>query len=130
MNGKLEESVTSAIKRGVESSKGTGRRIYIGTLDDSVSRYPWKGHEPDLAFLNKLLIDSALFGPPFCARVGNILYHDVYFEALRKPESSPLRAFLKSGFFQMQMRKDTINDTIQSVIAHPPAWLASIRGEH
>ena len=83
-------------------------------MDDSVSRYPWINHTPNLEFLNKLLIDSALFGPPFCARVGNILYHNEYFEALRRPDKSPLRAFLRSGFFQMQMRKETINDTIQS----------------
>lgn len=89
-------------------------RIYIGTLDDSVSRYPWVGHNPDQRYLNRLLLESALFGRKGCARIGNILYHRPYFEALLRPERSPMRSLLRSGFFQIQMREETINETIAS----------------
>jgi hypothetical protein len=34
---------------------------FIGTLDDMVAKYPW-GYSIDLAFLNKTLVRSALFG--------------------------------------------------------------------
>ena len=44
-------------------------RAYVGSLDDSVSRYPWIGHTPDLNYFNFLLLENALFGKPICARM-------------------------------------------------------------
>jgi hypothetical protein len=76
-------------------------RMFAGSLDDSVSRNPWKYHIADLESLNRYLIENALFGPRLCARIGNILYHPPYFDALLNEEKSPLLPMIRSGFFQI-----------------------------
>lgn len=87
-------------------------RLFLGGLDDSVSRYPWADIKADIENLNRSLVYYALLGPRLCCRIGNILYHKKYFVALTNPKTSPLFYLAKSGFFQFQMKKETINETI------------------
>ncbi len=112
-NGLAQKPQNDALQRGLLPKDGFGQRAFVGSLDDSVSRYPWNGHVPSRDFLNELIIQNALFGTPLCCRIGNILYHDPYFKALMSSDHSPLQAFLRSGFFQVQMLDETINTTIE-----------------
>lgn len=92
-------------------------RMFVGTLDDSVSRYPWQGMSPDLRYLNRLLIYHALIGPRLCVRSGNILFHEPYRLALFDRKKSPLMALAQAGFLQLQMNGDTINESIANRLA-------------
>lgn len=87
-------------------------RMFAGTFDDSVGRYPWSGYEPNLANFNRSLIFHAILGPRLCCRIGNILYQSHYYTALVDPDASPLRSLCKAGFIQLQMKGDSINETI------------------
>lgn len=89
-----------------------GDRVFLGSLDDSVSRHPWSGYRPSLPYLNKRLVDSVLFGAPVSMRVGNLLFQDEYLQALLHPHLSPLVELAKVGFVQFQMNSDTINASI------------------
>ena len=88
-------------------------RMFMGTLDDSVSRHPWPGVRVDLATLNHTLLFHALLGPPICCRIGNLLYTEAYFQALLNPGKSLLLPLAQVGFFQIHMRATTINDAIK-----------------
>lgn len=96
---------------------GAGR-CFLGSVDDSVGRHPWDQSAATaadrLASLNKALVYSAILGPSVCSRIGNLLYQDAYFSGLLNDELSPLRAFCRSGFYQLQMREDSILKTIES----------------
>lgn len=88
-------------------------RMFLGSLDDSVSRYPWKSLHIDLDALNRSLIYYALLGPRLCVRSGNILYNPVYYETLKSPEKSPLLSFAEAGFIQLQTRKEGFNASVE-----------------
>lgn len=103
-----------ALKNGIEGLPSAGERMYVGSLDDSVSRYTWGGFVPDVSYLNNLILENALLGTKLCSRIGNILYHDEYLKALLNPNDSPLLDFARAGFLQLQMRQPTINETIES----------------
>ncbi len=89
-----------------------GDRVFLGSIDDSVSRNPWEDLDPSLRYLNTKLVDSVLFGSPVAMRIGNILYQDEYLEALINPTSSQLLELAKVGFVQLQMKRDSINGAI------------------
>ena len=95
-------------------------RLFLGSLDDSVSRYPWS-QEHDLESLNHLLITNAIIGPSLCCRIGNILYHETNYDRTDDQNSiinalninrSPLVHLARSGFFQIQTKVEGINDSI------------------
>ncbi|HEX9964065.1 MAG TPA: hypothetical protein VGB04_03685 [Allosphingosinicella sp.] len=87
-------------------------RMFLGTFDDSVSRNPWGFQRTDANNLTNTLIYHALLGPRLCARVGNILYHQPYFEAFRSHQT-PLLAFAETGFFQFHMKGESFNNSIE-----------------
>lgn len=90
----------------------TGDRVYLGSLDDSVSRYPWEGLAPSIGHLNRTLIDAALFGAPLCVRIGNLLYQPEYLPALLDSSTSPLIELARVGFIQIQTIQNGINNSI------------------
>lgn len=92
---------------------GTEGRMFLGTVDDAVSRYPWTSVSADLETLNHTLIFHSLLGPKLCCRIGNIIYHPAYFKGLLDPDLSPLMELAKSGFIQLQMLDESINKTIE-----------------
>lgn len=102
------QTTTAVIKPSVVQNG----RMFLGTFDDSVSRSPWGFLDTDASNLTNTLIYHALLGPRLCARVGNILYHQPYFEALTG-HSTPLLEMAASGFFQFHMKGDSFNDTIE-----------------
>jgi len=91
-----------------------GDRVFLGSIDDSVSRNPWEGYRASLKYLNKRLVDSVLFGSPVSMRIGNLVYQDEYLGALLNPPSSQLFELAKVGFVQVQMKCDSINEAIAS----------------
>lgn len=115
-NDKSDTTMAQAERLAISGERGRilygGDRVYLGSLDDSVSRYPWNGFRPSLAYLNKRLVDSVLFGAPISVRMGNLLFQDDYLHALLHPETSPLVELAKVGFVQFQMRSDSINESI------------------
>jgi hypothetical protein len=94
----------------------TGDRVYLGSLDDSVSRYPWENLVPSIGHLNRTLIDAALFGAPLCVRVGNLLYQPEYLPALLDSSASPLIDLARVGFIQIQTIRSGINNSIEARI--------------
>lgn len=78
-------------------------RMFVGTFDDSVSRYPWADMRADVSYLNRVLIFHALLGTRLCSRIGSILYHEPYRIALMDETVSPLRELTRAGFMQLQM---------------------------
>ena len=89
-------------------------RMFLGTLDDSVSRYPWQGVVPSISYLNRLLIFHGLLGPQLACRMGNILFYPGYRAALLDPNVSPLLEMCRAGFFQIQMNGDSFNQSIEN----------------
>lgn len=87
-------------------------RMYLGSFDDSVSRYPWLHSQPTATGLTRHLILQSLLGPPVCFRIGNLLYHKQYFQALMKNEL-PIIDLARSGFVQIHTKRNTINKTIE-----------------
>jgi hypothetical protein len=87
-------------------------RMFVGTFDDSVSRYPWADMRADVSYLNRVLIFHALLGTRLCSRIGSILYHEPYRIALMDETVSPLRELTRAGFMQLQMNGPTINESI------------------
>lgn len=108
--------VQATLRIAVSSKQGelfySGDRMFLGSLDDSVSRFPWPDLESSLDYLNMRLVHSVLFGSPVCARVGNLLYQDAYLPALLQPETSHLVELAKVGFFQIQTKASAINESI------------------
>lgn len=102
------QSTTALIKPSVVLNG----RMFLGTFDDSVSRNPWGFLDTDASNLTNTLIYHALLGPRLCARLGNILYHKPYFEALTS-HSTPLLDMAATGFFQFHMKGDSFNNTIE-----------------
>lgn len=92
----------------------TGDRVYLGSLDDSVSRYPWENLKPSIGHLNRTLIDAVLFGAPLCVRVGNLLYQPEYLPALLNSSLSPLIDLARVGFIQIQTKSAGINKSIDA----------------
>lgn len=95
-------------------------RLFLGSLDDSVSRYPWS-QEHDIESINHLLIMNAIIGPSLCCRIGNILYNETNYGNIDGEKSiinvlnenkSPLIHLARSGFFQIQTKDEGINDSI------------------
>ncbi len=111
-----EKPIASTERLALSSERGRllydGDRVYLGSLDDSVSRHPWEGYRPSLRYLNRRLVDSVLFGAPIGVRIGNLLFQDQYLPALLQPEKSPLAELAKVGFVQLQMNSDSINESI------------------
>ena len=95
-------------------SAGAGEINFLGSLDDSVSRYPWPGTDPTLEFLNSSLLYHALFGSPVAFRIGYLLHNDAYRVALTYPETSPLSQLVEFGFAKMMMTGTTVTDHIDS----------------
>lgn len=85
--------------------------MYLGSFDDSVSRHPWLHSQPTARGLTRHLILQSLLGPPVCFRIGNILYHEEYFQALLNNEI-PVIDLARSGFVQIHTKGETINKTI------------------
>jgi hypothetical protein len=114
----LSEEHNESLRVAISSFRGrlsySGDRVFMGNLDDSVSRYPFKNRDVDIKFLNRRLVDQVLFGAPVCIRVGNLLYQSEYLEAIKNSNASPLIALAKVGFVQIQMKGPTINESIQA----------------
>jgi hypothetical protein len=87
-------------------------RMYLGSFDDSVSRHPWLHSQTSAYSLTRHLILQSLLGPPVCFRIGNILYHEEYFQALLRNEI-PIVDLARSGFVQIHTKGETINKTIE-----------------
>src|SRR4028119_794541 len=92
-------------------------RMYLGSFDDSVSRHPWLHSQTSASSLTRHLILQSLLGPPVCFRIGNILYHEEYFQALLKNEI-PIIDLARSGFVQIHTKGETINKTIELRLRH------------
>lgn len=109
-----------SLRVAISSSRGkhvyNGDRVFLGSLDDSVSRWPYDDRGPSLDYLNRRLVDQVLFGAPVCVRVGNLLYQDQYLTAIKDPSSSHLVELAKVGFVQIQMKRKSINESIQARI--------------
>jgi len=101
-----------AMNEGTEGQAHSGKRVFLGMLDDSVTRYGWVGLTSNAETLNRTLIEGALLGVRSCARIGNILYHPDYLNALLGNVDSSIIPMMRSGFFQIQMLKPSINETI------------------
>ncbi|HYD36471.1 MAG TPA: hypothetical protein VEA60_02590 [Allosphingosinicella sp.] len=86
-------------------------RMFLGTLDDSVSRYPWTMARADAHTLSATLIYHALLGPRLCSRLGNLLYHKPYLDACLG-SATPLAGMCRSGFFEIHTRANGFNETI------------------
>lgn len=99
---------------GEEESYQLPNRMFLGSVDDSVARYPWTSTTVDLAAFNRCLIFHALLGPKVCFRIGNIVYNDRFLPALLEPRTSPLLSLAKNGFIQIQCRANGINESIAS----------------
>ena len=130
----LDDDEKSAIRIAISSSRGKlaygGDRMFLGSVDDSVSRYPWVGFAPELGFLNKRLVDGVLFGAPICVRMGNILYQDEYLKALVEPSTSQLLELAKVGFIQLQTRANSINESIAARIATGTKSALTFQSKH
>ncbi len=105
-------NLRQAADQGVLGQAHDGKRVFLGMLDDSVTRYGWVGLKSNADTLNLTLIEGALLGTKSCARIGNILYHSDYLAALMGEIPSPIIPMMQSGFFQIQMLKPSINETI------------------
>lgn len=105
---------TEPVETDLDPSHAISGRMYLGTLDDSVTRYPWDGSHADVQSLSATLIYHALLGPRLCCRIGNLLYHPVYLQACLGESPSPLLDLCRTGFFQIHMREESINQTIES----------------
>lgn len=105
-------------------------RMFLGSLDDSVTRYPWQGVSVDLEALNRSLIFHALLGPKVCCRIGNLVYNDNFLPALLSPASSPLLLLCEQGFFQIQMRAKGINASIEERLSIRTNSAIRFQGEH
>lgn len=88
-------------------------RMFLGSLDDSVARYPWNDILVDVDSLNRMLIYYAVFGPTLCTRIGGLIYNSKLIKILTGEQPSPLMSFAQSGFFQIQTRRSTINQSIE-----------------
>lgn len=88
-------------------------RMFLGSMDDSVARYPFERRSFDLAAINRLLIYMALIGLPLCVRGGNLIYTDQLFQCLLEPDRSPIYALSRAGFLQIQMKGDGFNHSIE-----------------
>lgn len=88
--------------------------MFLGSVDDAVTRYPWTETTIDLAAFNRCLIFHALLGPKVCFRLGSIIYNERFLPALLQERSSPLIPLAKEGFVQIQCRAPGINASIAS----------------
>lgn len=86
-------------------------RMYLGSFDDSVSRHGWLHTRATASALTRHLLLQSMLGPPVCFRIGNLLYHDAYFEALRIG-AIPIIELARTGFVQIHTKGATINKTI------------------
>jgi hypothetical protein len=109
MPSKKKKKVTTDL----DPAAAVSGRMFLGTLDDSVTRYPWDGAASDIGSLTATLIYHALLGPRLCCRLGNLLYHGTYLRGCLD-DLTPLIPLSRSGFFQVHTREDGINKTIES----------------
>ncbi len=107
-----------------------GDRVFLGSVDDSVSRNPWGGYKPSLSYLNNRLVDSVLFGSPVSMRIGNLVYQDEYLDALINPSSSQLFELAKVGFVQLQMKRNSINDAIAARVTAKTKSALDFKNKH
>jgi hypothetical protein len=133
-DNEAEKPIASTERMALSSERGRllygGDRVYLGSLDDSVSRHPWEGYRPSLRYLNRRLVDSVLFGAPIGVRIGNLLFQDQYLPALLEPHRSPLVELAKVGFVQLQMNSDTINDSIAARVGSKTQSAISMKEKH
>lgn len=63
--------------------------LYLGNLDDVVTRYPWTGRRGALDF-NQTLLDNLLFGQPAYINDGYIVQSRQALEGIRRPGTDSL----------------------------------------
>lgn len=84
---------------------------YIGTLDDVVERFPWKGFEVGLRrpdFLLETIVEHVLFGAPMLFNDGYLVNHPEARRDLMKGDKSLIATLVRKGFIKILTRTDDL----------------------
>ncbi|MEJ6391356.1 hypothetical protein [Gymnodinialimonas ulvae] len=80
--------------------------LYLGSLDDKTTDYPWTGQRQALSF-NQTLLNNLLFGEPCLINDGYIVQSAEALDGIRRPgESSLIEVLVEEGFATILCRSD------------------------
>lgn len=80
--------------------------LYLGSLDDVVTRFPWTGQRQALGF-NQTLLNNLLFGSPCLINDGYVVQSEQALAGIKRPgESSLIEVLVEEGFATILCRSD------------------------
>ena len=90
--------------------------LYLGSLDDVVTRYPWTGQRQALDF-NQTLLNNLLFGEPCLINDGYVAQSAQALAGIKRPgESSLIEVLVEEGYATILCRADP-RDMLEAMVA-------------